>query len=182
MKIINPKFHSNFPGGNELSTDIKLDQSCQWQHCDNNQVLIKARLRFYIIYGLCILSMLIIWLHWKCLYYLTIFGAVSISWCHLSSIGISIMKIAPSHDHLDGSVQDCGNSSALAMELLQSCTKPCIILICMIIGILIHGKTILILKGPLVALQLPWGMRMTMMNGGVILDICQFCPCVNKCE
>ena len=26
--------------------------------------------------------------------------------------------------HVDGSVQDCSNSSALAMELLQSCTKP----------------------------------------------------------
>ena len=26
--------------------------------------------------------------------------------------------------HVDGSVQDCTNSSALAMELLQSCTKP----------------------------------------------------------
>ena len=29
-------------------------------------------------------------------------------------------------DHLDGLVQDCSNSSALAMELLQSCTKPLI--------------------------------------------------------
>ena len=28
------------------------------------------------------------------------------------------------HNHVDGSVQDCSNSSALAMELLQSCTKP----------------------------------------------------------
>ena len=27
---------------------------------------------------------------------------------------------------IDGSVQDCGNSSALAMELLQPCTKPSI--------------------------------------------------------
>ena len=26
--------------------------------------------------------------------------------------------------HIGGLVQDCGNSSALAMELLQSCTKP----------------------------------------------------------
>ena len=26
--------------------------------------------------------------------------------------------------HIDGWVQDCSNSSALAMELLQSCTKP----------------------------------------------------------
>ena len=28
--------------------------------------------------------------------------------------------------HIDGLVQDCSNSSALAMELLQSCTKPLI--------------------------------------------------------
>ena len=27
-------------------------------------------------------------------------------------------------DKIDGLVQDCSNSSALAMELLQSCTKP----------------------------------------------------------
>ena len=29
--------------------------------------------------------------------------------------------------HSDGLVQDCSNSSALAMELLQSCTKPLIL-------------------------------------------------------
>ena len=28
------------------------------------------------------------------------------------------------HHEIDGLVQDCSNSSALAMELLQSCTKP----------------------------------------------------------
>ena len=28
--------------------------------------------------------------------------------------------------YIDGLVQDCSNSSALAMELLQSCTKPLI--------------------------------------------------------
>ena len=30
------------------------------------------------------------------------------------------------HIHIDGWVQDCSNSNALAMELLQSCTKPSI--------------------------------------------------------
>ena len=30
------------------------------------------------------------------------------------------------YTHIDGLVQDCSNSSALAMELLQSCTKPSI--------------------------------------------------------
>ena len=29
-------------------------------------------------------------------------------------------------NHIGGLVQDCSNSSALAMELLQSCTKPSI--------------------------------------------------------
>ena len=29
--------------------------------------------------------------------------------------------------HIDGLLQDCSNSSALAMELLQSCTKPSIL-------------------------------------------------------
>ena len=29
-------------------------------------------------------------------------------------------------DDIDGLVQDCSNSSALAMELLQSCTKTSI--------------------------------------------------------
>ena len=28
--------------------------------------------------------------------------------------------------HIDGLAQDCSNSSALAMELLQSCAKPSI--------------------------------------------------------
>ena len=29
-------------------------------------------------------------------------------------------------DHIDGLVQDCSNSSVLAVQLLQSCTKPSI--------------------------------------------------------
>ena len=33
------------------------------------------------------------------------------------------MAFKGSHQ-VDGLVQDCSNSSALAMELLQSCTKP----------------------------------------------------------
>ena len=31
--------------------------------------------------------------------------------------------------HIDGLVQDCSNSSASAMELLQSCTKPSIYIV-----------------------------------------------------
>ena len=30
-------------------------------------------------------------------------------------------------DYIDGLVQDCGNSIANALELLQSCTKPSIL-------------------------------------------------------
>ena len=38
----------------------------------------------------------------------------------------SAMQLSPEREYLDGLVQDCSNSSALAMELLQSCTKPSI--------------------------------------------------------
>ena len=41
-----------------------------------------------------------------------------------ASIVCSLSIYAISHSHIDGLVQDCSNSSALAMELLQSCTKP----------------------------------------------------------
>ena len=34
------------------------------------------------------------------------------------------------NQHFDGLVQDCSNSSALAMELLQSCTEPSFFLLC----------------------------------------------------
>ena len=37
---------------------------------------------------------------------------------HYQEVAISVRK------HIDALVQDCSNSSALAMELLQSCTKP----------------------------------------------------------
>ena len=35
-----------------------------------------------------------------------------------------LLQAAVRHAYIDGLVQDCSNSSALAMELLQSCTKP----------------------------------------------------------
>ena len=37
-----------------------------------------------------------------------------------------LYTIILAHVHTDGFVQDCSNSSALAVELLQSCTKPSI--------------------------------------------------------
>ena len=37
--------------------------------------------------------------------------------------------LIPVRQHHDGLVQDCSNSSALAMELLESCTKPLICLV-----------------------------------------------------
>ena len=47
--------------------------------------------------------------------------------CHMVSLG-------PHRDdwHFVGLVQDCSNSSALAMEILQSCTKPSISFKCFI--------------------------------------------------
>ena len=38
-------------------------------------------------------------------------------------VGAPKPKVVPVK-YIDGSVQDCSNSSALAMELLQSCTEP----------------------------------------------------------
>ena len=45
------------------------------------------------------------------------------SW-HLSQCLPSLLT------HIDDSVQDCSISSALAMEILQSCTEPCSLWIC----------------------------------------------------
>ena len=51
-------------------------------------------------------------------------------WCLNSSfslVEIEIKQLITSRDyilHFDGLVQDCSNSSALAVELMQSCTKP----------------------------------------------------------
>ena len=48
----------------------------------------------------------------------------------LNNEGISDTTNSPkSAQYIDGLVQDCSNSSALAMELLQSCTKPSISLL-----------------------------------------------------
>ena len=37
---------------------------------------------------------------------------------------VGVPALGPVHDKINGLVQDCSNSSALAMELLQSCAKP----------------------------------------------------------
>ena len=51
----------------------------------------------------------------------------SMSWCH-HELGVADDVTVPCFLqwklYIDGLVQDCSNSSALAMELLQSCTKP----------------------------------------------------------
>ena len=36
----------------------------------------------------------------------------------------SVLKLCKIATHIDGLVQDCSNSIANALELLQSCTKP----------------------------------------------------------
>ena len=41
-------------------------------------------------------------------------------------VGFCFVILIVIHD-IDGLMQDCGNSSAFAMELLQSCTKPSIL-------------------------------------------------------
>ena len=49
---------------------------------------------------------------------------------HLQNVASKMIAILPRlqcvNQNTDGQVQDCSNSSALAMELLQSCTKPSI--------------------------------------------------------
>ena len=53
----------------------------------------------------------------------------------MTNKGVELQSVAPWSDYdytnsgihewqIDGLVQDCSNSSALAMEWLQSCTKP----------------------------------------------------------
>ena len=39
---------------------------------------------------------------------------------------LRVASVAKRQSHIDALVQDCSNASALAMELLQSCTKPLI--------------------------------------------------------
>ena len=46
-------------------------------------------------------------------------GPILVPWTLLSGLGL----LCP---HIDGLVQDCSNSSALAMEILRCCTKPSI--------------------------------------------------------
>ena len=41
----------------------------------------------------------------------------------MSCVRIYSARLRIAVDYIDGLVQDCSNSSALAMELLQSCTK-----------------------------------------------------------
>ena len=61
--------------------------------------------------------------------------SISMSWCHyVTSLLCQEQPQSWQHKskhqwHLNGLVQDCSNSSALAMELLQSCTKPSIYLL-----------------------------------------------------
>ena len=42
----------------------------------------------------------------------------------VASIGLHLQILSYCIFHMDGLVQDCSNSSALAMELLQFCAKP----------------------------------------------------------
>ena len=49
-----------------------------------------------------------------------------VAWCSMLTKNglITTYECVLHYDDIDGVVQDCSNSSALAMELLQSCTKP----------------------------------------------------------
>ena len=80
-----------------------------------------TQLKWYIAWELCRPSWIIVFLGlWYC--------------CSLVSCGLQLLFqlmvwhlclfSVNTHGYMDGLVQDCSNSSALAMELLQSCTKP----------------------------------------------------------
>ena len=66
---------------------------------------------------------------------------------HISPGTISVLR------HFDGLVQDCSNSSALAMEFLQSCTKPWTYLSSIGIAIIkirpSHDHLIIVIKMPI---------------------------------
>ena len=55
---------------------------------------------------------------------------------------IKVKSRSQFHNHVDGLVQDCSNSSALAMELLQSCTKPLMYSSCSVIAVIIRNEAI----------------------------------------
>ena len=43
---------------------------------------------------------------------------------HIAYRGTDNLKCWEIYEYIEGLAQDCSNSSVLAMELLQSCTKP----------------------------------------------------------
>ena len=47
--------------------------------------------------------------------------------------GLHLLYVNDCEHYIDGLVQDCSIASALAMEILQSCTKPSIYRLCIII-------------------------------------------------
>ena len=49
-------------------------------------------------------------------------------WYNGISVSDDLQVICPVIHHIEGLVQECSNSSALAVELLQPCTKPSILI------------------------------------------------------
>ena len=64
-------------------------------------------------------------LAWICNYIIQHYNYYLYPICHLHKSSNQTCCSA-GEEFIDGFVQDCSNSSALAMELLQSCTKPLI--------------------------------------------------------
>ena len=78
------------------------------------------------------------------------FICYTFSWFHVNMLRIFLTLPCPialpmcSVSQIDGLAQDCSNSSALAMELLQSWAKPskyahCCVVLCFVVVIWIHG-------------------------------------------
>ena len=53
---------------------------------------------------------------------------VHISWdiLYCGFVSVCVTESSEKQNHVDGFVQDCSNSIANALEILQSCTKPSI--------------------------------------------------------
>ena len=84
------------------------------------------------------------------------------------SIWTKMDKVLMRLDHINGLVQDCSNSSALAMELLQSYTKPCI-----------YGKAVWIICTP-APTPIPSGgnpSKEYQANHGYYLETTRCCHC-----
>ena len=84
-------------------------------------------LQVHYLGNLMLIHTFLIWIYWSCtLDYMAGYNDGIPSNGHRATRPIQTLQYRESASHIDGLAQDCSNFSALAMELLQSCTKPSI--------------------------------------------------------